>query len=250
LTDASQKAEEAEIAIGDLATKHEHIRDEVVYRNVTLLAEQSRKPLVDSLSVTWRAGECVHVFGTDDAARDALFRATSGIRAIDQGDILRPPLEQILFITERPYLCPGTLRELFLKPHSELRANRHGPLDEQTLSIVDSRIRRTLKTLGLGRLIQSFGGLDAVHDWDSVLSLEEQQLLVIARALAAKPRFVFLDRPDTSLPVPQIEKVLKALTDQKITQVTFSKNDLIAHTHRARLELKAGGKWRWSPGEP
>lgn len=250
LTDASQKAEEAEIAIGDVATEHEHIRDQILYRNVTLLAEQSRKPLVDSLSVAWRAGECVHVFGTDDAARDALFRATSGICAIDQGDILRPPLEQILFITERPYLCPGTLRELFLKPHPELRSNRHGPLDEQSLSIVDSRIRSTLKTLGLGRLIQRFGGLDAVHDWDSVLSLEEQQLLVIARALAAKPRFVFLDRPDTSLPVPQIEKALKALTDQNITQVTFSKNDLIAQTHRARLELKAGGKWRWSPGKP
>ena len=250
LTDASQQAEKTEITITDLTTDHEHIHDQVVYRNVTLLAEQNRKVLVNGLSVTWRAGECVHVFGTDDASRDALFRATSGIRAIDEGDILRPPLEQILFITERPYLCPGTLREQFLKPHPEMRDNRHGPLDEQSLSVVDSRIRSTLKTLGLSRLIERFGGLDTVNDWDSVLSLEEQQLLVIARGLATKPRFVFLDRPDTSLPVSQIEKVFKALTDQNITQVTFSKNDLIAHPGRARLELKAGGKWRWSPGKP
>ncbi|MEY2680492.1 MAG: hypothetical protein RL661_723, partial [Pseudomonadota bacterium] len=94
-----------------------------------------------------------------------------------------------------------------------------------------------------------FGGLDVVHDWDSVLSLKEQQQLVIARVLAVKPRFVLLDRPDTSLPAPQIEKALKVLTDQKITQITFSKNDLIAHTQRARLELKAGGKWQWTPSK-
>jgi putative ATP-binding cassette transporter len=249
LTDASHQAEEAEITSSALATEHEHIRDQIVYRNVTLLAEQSRKPLIDSLSVTWHAGECVHVIGTDDAAGDALFRATSGIRPVDQGQLLRPPLEQILFITERPYLCPGTLREAFLKPHPELQENHHGPLDEQALSIADSRIRSTLKTLGLGRMIQRFGGLDAVHDWDSVLSLEEQQLLVIARAMAVKPRFVFLDRPDTSLPAPQIEKVLKVLGDQNITQIIFSKNGLIAPTHLACLELKTGGKWLWTPGK-
>lgn len=249
LTDASQKAEADEITTGDLVTQHEEIRNQIVYQDVTLLAAQSRKPLVDSLSVTWEAGQCVHVFGADDAARDALFRATSGIRPIDQGHLFRPPLEQILFITERPYLCPGTLRELFLKPHPELQDNRHDSLDEPSLSMEDSRIRSALKALGLSRLIKRFGGLDVVHDWDSVLSLEEQQQLVIARVLAVKPRFVLLDRPDTSLPAPQIEKALKVLTDQKITQITFSKNDLIAHTQRARLELKAGGKWRWTPSK-
>lgn len=248
LSDASMAAETAELAASDAATGHENDRDRIVYQGVTLLADQGGKPLIAALSVEWVAGQSVRVFGPDEAARDALFRATAGIRPLQQGLILRPPLEQIIFITERPYLCPGSLRELFLKPHPEIRNDVHTALDEQALRVSDSHIRRALKTMGLDRLIQRFGGLEAIQDWDSVLSLEEQQLLVIARALACKPRFVYLDRPDTSLPPAQIGRVIQALTDQNITHILFSKSDENGPPQMARLELKPAGKWQWRPG--
>lgn len=246
LTDHCCHEEDAEIAAATLTRQHPG--NEISYRGVTLLDEKSKKPLLLSLTVAWRAGESVRVFGADESARDALFRATSGIRPIDQGQLFRPPLEQIFFVTERPYLPPGTLRELFLKPHPERLDDGHGPLDAQALAMPESRIRGSLKTLGLGRLVQRSGGLDVSRDWDSTLSLEEQQLLVIARAIACRPQFIFLDRPDTSLPPAAIDRVMQALKAQNMTHITFARDDADGQPDIGRLELKSGGKWRWQAG--
>ncbi len=59
------------------------------------------------------------VCGQDESARSALFNATAGLCKISGGTIIRPPLEQILFVGESPYLPPGTIRELLMRPLPE-----------------------------------------------------------------------------------------------------------------------------------
>lgn len=58
---------------------------------------------------------------------------------------------------------------------------------------------RVLEAVKLGYILPRFNGLDSMHDWASVLSLGEQQLLAFARLLLAKPTLVLLDESTSAL---------------------------------------------------
>ncbi len=249
LSDAARAAETAERAASAAATGEGQGAAGFGYQHVTLQSPQG-KPLISDLSVDFAPGRPVLIHGPDDQARDALFRASAGIQAPAEGFIRRPGLDQALFVSERPYLCPGSLRELFLRPLPERTDTGRLSLEEATLATPERTLRAALKALGLGQLVQRYDGLDSVHDWDSVLSLEEQQLLVIARVLSCKPLFVFLDRPETSLSVNRLHHTLEALIAAGITPVTLAKDDSLSAFHPDRLTLKSGGGWRWQPGQP
>jgi hypothetical protein len=97
------------------------------------------------------------------------------------GRIRLPESEQIMFVAERPYLPPGTLREALLRTGREI-----DPPDERILEV--------LASLGLAPVIERVGGLDVERDWDDLLALGEQQRVVIARLVLAEPRFGVLHR--------------------------------------------------------
>ena len=58
---------------------------------------------------------------------------------------------------------------------------------------VEARIWAALDLVGLMAVCETRGGLDAVDDWASNLSLGEQQRLGVARLLFHRPRFGVLD---------------------------------------------------------
>jgi len=247
LAETSLEMEQDEILARNQATGGASAAERVAFDHVTLIAEKTATLLVSELTLEWPSGQPVTVFGVDEAARDALFLATAGILPTAEGRILRPPLEQIMFVTERPYLCPGALRELFLRPHPEKLADPLAKLDAATLATPDDAIQDALTALGMDTLPQRFGSLDSPHDWDSELSLEEQQLLVIARVLACAPRFAFLDRPGTSLSSKVLTRTVETLMARGITPIVFTRSLEASLPRTARLELLAEGKWRWQP---
>ena len=247
LAETSLEMEQDEILARNQATGGASAAERVAFDHVTLIAEKTATLLVSELTLEWPSGQPVTVFGVDEAARDALFLATAGILPTAEGRILRPPLEQIMFVTERPYLCPGALRELFLRPHPEKLADPLAKLDAATLATPDDAIQDALTALGMETLPQRFGSLDSPHDWDSELSLEEQQLLVIARVLACAPRFAFLDRPGTSLSSKVLTRTVETLMARGITPIVFTRSLEASLPRTARLELLAEGKWRWQP---
>ena len=249
LADKALEDERDETRAVAAATEEGRDRDHIGYRNVTLHAHQNEHELIRDLTADIPTGLALQVFGPDESARVALFQATAGLEPVDAGFIVRPPLERILFVTERPYLVPGSLRDLFLRPHPDrLDDPRHEPeLEHMALSPSDDEIDKALKAVGLGKLPAQFGGLDERLDWDSVLSLTEQQLLVIARVLMCRPQFVFLDRPGTSLPSEKLSALLKLLRLRGITPIVFAERPDHRELFDAGLELSPGGKWRWSP---
>ena len=135
-----------------------------------------------------------------------------------------------LFLPERPYLPPGTLREALLRTGMELVTP-------------DSVIMDVLVKLGLQDVVKHANGLDTDHDWDNLLSIGEQHLLSVSRIFLAKPAFVFLDRPGSALPKSQISKILDMLTEQGIGAVILSKNGESRLRYDAVLEIKADGVW-------
>ncbi len=89
--------------------------------------------------------------------------------------------------------------------------------------------------------------MDTRQHWENNLPLTHQQLLVMARILLAKPRFVFLDRPGATLSPEQIDWVLDLLRERGITYVTFTENGTGLERYDAVLELPGGGVWAFKP---
>ena len=65
-------------------------------------------------------GTRVLVAGPNHAAKVALFRAAAGVWSAGEGRIAAAGRITILFVAERPYLPPGTLREALLRTGREI----------------------------------------------------------------------------------------------------------------------------------
>jgi len=205
--------------------------DNIRYENVTLHATDDSRVLIDNLNLDMPKGSRWLITGEDDAPKVALFRATAGVWECGEGKISRPGLENILFLPERPYLPPGTLRDVLLRTGMEYVTK-------------DAEINAVLRKLGLEAIVERAGGLGADKDWDDVFSISEQHLLSIARLFLAHPAFVLLDRPGSSLPKAQIAAILDMLTTQGIGVVILSKNGEARLHYDYYLEIKADGKWQ------
>lgn len=204
--------------------------DYVRYENVTILTADESQILIENLNAEVSRGVSMLCTGNDDAPKVALFRATAGIWGCASGKILRPNLDDILFLPERPYLPPGTLRHILLRSGME--------------SVMkNDEIHAVLHKLELDKTVARVGGIDASLDWDGSLSIGEMHMLSIARIFLARPAFAFLDRPESSIPKPQVSRILDELTACGIGAVVFSQGNGFQHKFDAVLEIMAGGKW-------
>lgn len=197
--------------------------DMVAYKGVTLHSPRSGRLLIRDLCLDIPRGKNVLVRGADETARAALFQATAGIWDVSEGTIARPALEQVLLLPEHPYLPPGTLRELLMRPWPEER--REAERNLEAIQVSEEDVRETLRALNIEDLLTRYGGLDKRRHWENALPLDKQQLLVVARLLLAAPRFAFLDKPSTTLQPDQVDRVLDLLGKRGITYVTFEGED-------------------------
>jgi putative ATP-binding cassette transporter len=186
---------------------------------------------VDRLTLEIKPGERWLITSADDTTKVSLFRATAGVWEHGSGKIIRPGLEDILFLPERPYLPPGALRDVLLRTGQEHVIN-------------DAQIMEVLSNLGLRETVTRAGGLGASKDWDDVFSIGEQHMLSIARLFLAHPKFVFLDRPGSSLPHHQIGVLLDKLVAEGIGVVVLAKNGESKLHYDAQLDIRADGSWK------
>ncbi len=210
--------------------------ESLAYDRLTLRSPRDDRVLIRELTLFIPSGLRLLIKGSNETAKIALFRATAGIWQWGEGSILRPRRDHVLFLPERPYLPPGTLRELLVRTASER-------------SISDDEIDATLRLLGVEAVAERAGGLQVERDWDNILALGEQQLLDIARVLLARPRYVFLDRIGTALGAEQVASVLRILTEKSITYVTVGNHEDPLDLYDAVVELRDDGEWRCAPIE-
>ena len=219
----------------------------IAYEGVTLRSPRSDRVLIRNLLIEIPQGRRVLVRGEDETARSALFHATAGLWDVSEGKIVRPRLEQILFLPELPYLPPGTVRELLMGPWPEEEGSMQSNL--AAIQTSDERIMEALGALKIESLLKGFGGMDKRNHWENTLPLDDQQLLVIARLLLTAPRFAFLDRPSTTLNPGQLDWILALLKERSITYVTFEAKERSVNLNHydAVLELEGEGAWAWKP---
>ena len=140
------------------------------------------RALVENAEFEIVKGTNTLVTGKSGSGKSTLFRALSGLWIWGKGDIARPD-GKVLFLPQRIYLPIGTLRAAVSYP------NEKGACDE-------ARIIEVLEQCQLGHLV---GRLDEENNWSRVLSGGEQQRVGFARALLARPDWLFLDEATAAL---------------------------------------------------
>jgi putative ATP-binding cassette transporter len=142
------------------------------------------RPLLRNVSLAVRSGEAVVLRGPSGSGKTTLFRALAGLWPFGRGRISMPPAgARTLFLSQRPYLPIGTLKDAICYPDAS------DPVPER-------ECREALEACGLWQLSAR---LNETANWSLVLSGGEKQRLAFARALIYRPDWLFLDEATAAL---------------------------------------------------
>ncbi len=158
--------------------------------------------------------ESTLVVGLSGVGKSTFFRAIAGLWPFGSGEILQPAYAKLMLLPQRPYIPIGPLREALAYPAA-------------SSSFSDALLRETLSYVGLSALIER---LDESDNWQMRLSGGEQQRLGIARALLAKPDWLFLDEATASLDEESEADLYRAIAK------TLPKTTLVSIGHRSTLD--------------
>ena len=198
--------------------------------SLTLCPPQSDRVLIKELSLVLKPGDALLITGDSGCGKSSLLRAIAGLWHEGSGVIHHPPIEDVFFLPQQPYLQASTLRSQLIYP-----SVRTDLSDEQLLDILD--------LVHLPRLAERVGGLDAVQDWEKLLSVGEQQRLAFGRVLVHKPGIVILDEATSALDSGNEASLYARLRDSGATLVSIAHRAGVLRHHTHVLELKGDGGW-------
>jgi ribose transport system ATP-binding protein len=177
-----------------------------VYPGVVALAD---------FDMTVRPGEVIGLVGENGAGKSTLMKILGGVTTPDRGTI------EIDGVSYAGLSVGGSMRAGIAFVHQELnlfdnldvaanvyigREPRRGPL-----RLIDTQKLNATVQPYLDRLGASFSPSTPV----SRLSLAQQQMVEIAKALSFNSRLVILDEPTSSLPIAETEKLLEVIAGLK-----------------------------------
>jgi len=205
--------------------------DRLNIQNMTLETPNYERVLVENLSLELELGQGLLIMGASGYGKSSIIRAIAGLWDSGTGAIERPRLEDILFLPQRPYMILGTLRDQLIYPQTT-----------STLDEVD--LQRILDQVNLADLAERFGGFSVQKDWESVLSLGEQQRLTFARILVNKPLYVILDEATSALDVKNEESLYQHLKQTQATYVSVGHRPTLIKYHDLVLDILDEQKWQ------
>ncbi|HVZ06921.1 ABC transporter ATP-binding protein/permease [Rhodopila sp.] len=178
--------------------------------------------LLDGVDLTLTPGHSVVLVGRSGTGKSTLFRALAGIWPFGTGRVEVP--REAFFLPQRPYVPLGSLRHAITYPNA-------------TDAFSDAELRQVLADVGLPHLADR---LDEDENWPQRLSMGEQQRLGFARALLAKPEWIFLDEATASLD-RQAEDELYRLLKERLpgtTLVSIAHRESVARYHERLLTFR------------
>jgi putative ATP-binding cassette transporter len=204
---------------------------QLALESLTLHPPQSERVLIKELSLALRPGDALLITGDSGCGKSSLLRAIAGLWQTGSGLIQHPPLEDFFFLPQQPYLQAGSLRSQLIYPSASSELS-----DEQLLEILDQ--------VYLPQLAERVGGLSAVHDWEKLLSVGEQQRMAFARILVHAPRIVILDEATSALDSANESALYARLRESGATLISIAHRPAVLRHHTHVLHLLGEGAWK------
>lgn len=208
--------------------------DALVFDALTLRLPNGRD-IVKNVDLELASAESALLTGPSGSGKSTLFRAVSGVWPFGEGTIGVPHGAEVMLLPQRPYLPIGTLRAAVTYPAT-------------TETYDDATIRDALAAARLHDLIDQ---LDVEDLWSQRLSGGEQQRLAIARALLAKPDWLFLDEATAAMDEAMEAEVYDALAEAlpDTTIVSIGHRASLARFHKRRMDMRPEGPGVFTPVE-
>lgn len=191
--------------------------------------------LIGDLTLRLTPGDALVVKGGSGVGKTTLLRSIGELWPYTEGRVACPLGNDVLFLSQRPYIPLGDLRNAITYPAA-------------SDVVDDAALREVLIKVNLGHLTER---LDEESDWAATLSPGEQQRVAFARILLLQPKLAFLDEA-TSAVDEGLEYTLYHLVRTEAPNtvlVSVAHRSTVDRHHNQRLELTGGGAWSLTPVE-
>ena len=186
--------------------------------------------LMENANWQLTAGDSLLIQGPSGCGKSTLLRTLAGLWPFATGKVNYPADSQSLFLSQKPYLPLGSLRQAMSYPLTE---------------VSNAEALKALQAVGLEKVASK---LDDVEQWGQILSLGEQQRVAFARILLVKPDVLFLDETTSALD-EQSEALLYRLLRQELPQtiiVSVGHRSTLNPFHEKKLLWQENGQWQFA----
>ena len=202
----------------------------IVLRDATVTPPGTNMALIKNISLEVAINQRVLVVGPSGCGKTSLMRLVSGLWPSESGEVHRPPLGELMFIPQKPYMLLGSLREQLCYP-----------LDQERFS--DAQLRNVLEEVNLAGMVKRYPNLGIQQDWPRLLSLGEQQRLAFARLLLNSPQFAVLDEATSALDVATEKRLYSLLAQREMAFISVGHRPTLSAFHDTVLQLDGQGGW-------
>lgn len=197
---------------------------------------ENRTEVLKSIDIKISDGDFVAILGASGSGKSTLLNVLSGLERVDSGSVLYDETDITLlsdaeltkfrkdmigFIFQQYYLLPNLTIEMNVRMGADLANNQE-----------------------YGEMIKAVGLENKVKKYPSELSGGEQQRAAIARALAKKPKVLFLDEPTGALDENTGRQVLDYISklhgESGFTIVMVTHNQNIAEMANTVIKMNSG----------